>query len=299
MVGGIAISHPARVVDPSGGWTKLDVARYYEAIAPALLPHLKDRPVALVRVPNGIDGEQFFQKHIRKGRIPGARQLDPTLDPGHPPLLVLETQQALIGAAQMGVVELHTWNATGRRMERPDRLVFDLDPDPALPWARVLEAAELIRNLLEDLGLRSFVKTSGGKGLHVIVPLRRLHDWETTKAFSRSVSEHLATSQPERFSARMGAANRVGKVFVDYLRNSRGSTTVAAWSLRARPGLPVSVPVDWEELVELGRSDQWNLGSIGERLADQGRVPWQEYEQSRQGLKRAMTALEGRRRKLR
>lgn len=299
MVDGIAISHPSRVVDPSGAWTKLDVVRYYEAIAPVLLPHLKDRPVALVRLPDGIDGEQFFQKHVRRGQIPGARQLDPALDPGHPPLLVLEAREALIGAAQMGVVELHTWNAVGRRMDRPDRLVFDLDPDPALPWARVLEAAELTRNLLEDLGLRSFVKTSGGKGLHVVVPLRRLYDWETAKAFSRSIAEYLAADQPARFGARMGAANRVGKVFVDYLRNNRGSTTVAAWSLRARPGLPVSVPVDWEELVELGRSDQWNVGSIDERLADQGRVPWQDYEQSRQGLKGAMTALEVRRRKLR
>jgi bifunctional non-homologous end joining protein LigD len=292
IVGNIAVSHPDRVIDPKSGLTKLDVARFYERIAPAMLPHLKDRPVALVRLPDGLGGEQFFQKHMGKGQIPEARRLDPKLDPGHPPLVVLETATALVGAAQMGVIELHTWNAVAKAIERPDRIVFDLDPDPDLPWARVLEATELTRTLLQELGLKCFAKTSGGRGLHVVVPLRRTHEWEEAKAFSRAVSEHLATTFPDRFSAKMGARNRVGRVFVDYLRNNRGSTTVAAYSLRARPGLPVSVPIAWDELVELRASSQWTLRNVHERLDDLKDDPWKEYEKSRQSLRAAAKRLE-------
>ncbi len=246
LVGNVAITHPDRVIDPASGLTKLDVALYYEKIAPVMLPHLENRPVSLVRLPEGLGGEQFFQKHMDKGLIPEARLLDAQLDPAHPPLIVIETETALVGAAQLGVIELHTWNAIAGSIERPDRIVFDLDPDPALTWARVLEAAELTKTLLDELGVKSFAKTSGGKGLHIVVPLRRLHEWDMAKDFSRAVAEHLATTIPTHFSAKSGAANRVGKVFVDYLRNNRGSTTAAAFSLRARPGLPVSVPVAWE-----------------------------------------------------
>ena len=296
-VGDVAISNPGRIIDPGSGLTKLDVARYYGAIAPRLLPHLKDRPVALVRLPDGLGGEQFFQKHLAKGQIPQARTLDPALDPGHGSLLALETPAALVGAAQMGVLELHTWNATAKRIERPDRIVFDLDPDPALPWARVLEAAELTHTLLQELGLTSFAKTSGGRGLHIIVPLRRVHDWETAKAFSKAVADHLAATLPTHFSAKMGAANRVGKVFIDYLRNNRGSTTVSAFSLRSRPGLPVSVPLGWEELVEVKKPDQWTLANIEDRLADLGGDPWKDYEKSRQSLAPAAAMLAGSRKK--
>jgi bifunctional non-homologous end joining protein LigD len=292
LVGNISISHPDRVIDPDSGLTKLDVARYYEKIAPALLPHLENRPVSLVRLPDGLKGEQFFQKHMGKGQIPEARLLDRKLDPGHPPLIAIETPAALAGAAQMGVVELHTWNAIAGSIERPDRIIFDLDPDPALSWARVLEAAELTRNLLDALGVKSFVKTSGGRGVHIVVPLRRLHEWNVAKDFSRAVAEHLAATIPARFSAKMGAANRIGKVFVDYLRNNRGSTTVSAFSLRARPGLPVSVPVTWKELATTRQSDYWNIGNIHERLAGLKKDPWGEYEESRQSLRKAIALLE-------
>jgi bifunctional non-homologous end joining protein LigD len=188
---------------------------------------------------------------------------------------------------------LHTWNAVAASIERPDRVIFDLDPDPSLPWARVLEAAELTRTLLQEIGLRSFCKTSGGRGLHVVVPLRRVHDWDTAKAFSKSVADHLAATLPAQFSAKMGASNRVGKVFVDYLRNNRGSTTVCAYSLRARPNLPVSVPVAWEELVELRQSDQWTLANVHERVAELREDPWKDYEKSRQGLAKAIKLLKG------
>jgi len=290
-VGEIAISHPDRVIDASSGMTKLDVAIYYEKIAPAILPHLKDRPVSLVRLPEGLGGEQFFQKHVDKRAIAEVRLLDPRLDPGHPPLIAIETATALAGAAQMGVIELHTWNAVARSIERPDRIVFDLDPDPALPWGKVLEAAKLTKTLLDELGVKSFTKTSGGKGLHIVVPLARRHDWEMAKEFSRAVAGHLAATLPKYFSAKSGAANRIGKVFVDYLRNNRGSTTVSAFSLRARPGLPVSVPVTWDELFEAKESNHWNITNIHQRLAKLAEDPWHDYEKSRQTLHKATAAL--------
>jgi bifunctional non-homologous end joining protein LigD len=292
LIHGIAISHPDRVIDKSQGFTKLEVAEYYDKIASAILPHLKSRPVALIRVPENIEGEQFFQKHIDKLVIPHVRQLPPDLDPGHEPLIALESAQALVGAAQMGTVELHTWNAVAASIERPDRVIFDLDPDPSLPWARVVEAAEILHELLSHLELKGFLKTSGGRGLHIVVPLLRRHTWEAAKRFSRLVALHLAATLPDRFSAKMGARNRIGKVFVDYLRNNRGSSTVSAFSLRARPGLPVSVPISWEELVELKSSAQWNIKSVHDRLREV-RDPWAGYEASRQSIVGATKKLSG------
>ena len=237
-------------------------------------------------------GADFFHSVTVTRKPVSGRLLDSRLDPGHPPLIVIETGTALVGAAQMGVIELHTWNAIADSIERPDRIVFDLDPDPSLPWARVLEAAELTRTFLDVLGVKSFVKTSGGKGVHIVVPLRRLHEWDVARNFSRAVAEHLATTIPTHFSSKMGAANRVGKVFVDYLRNNRGSTTASAYSLRARPGLPVSVPFTWDELVEIKQPDYWNLRNLRERLAGLSEDPWREYEGSRQSLRKAIASLE-------
>jgi bifunctional non-homologous end joining protein LigD len=150
----------------------------------------------------------------------------------------------------------------------------------------------LTKTLLDELGVKSFAKTSGGKGLHIVVPLRRLHEWDMAKDFSRAIAEHLAATIPTHFSAKPGPANRVRKVFVDYLRNNRGSTTVAAFSLRARPGLPVSVPVAWEELIEIKQPDRWNITNIHQRLADLSEDPWLDYEKSRQSLRKAIAALE-------
>jgi bifunctional non-homologous end joining protein LigD len=193
----------------------------------------------------------------------------------------------------MGVVEVHTWNALATSIEKPDRVVFDLDPGDGLPWARVVEAAELLKNLLDELGLRGFLKTSGGRGLHVVLPLRRRrHDWDTTRRFAQAVTLHLAATLPDRFAAKMGAENRVGRVFVDWLRNNRGATVATAWSVRARPGLGVSVPLAWEELVELKGGDHWTLRNVDRRLEDMaGHDPWAGYEQARQGLADAIRSL--------
>ncbi len=274
VIAGVRITHPDRVIDKSSGFTKLDLARYYEKAAQWILPHLADRPVALVRGPDGAQGELFFQKHAEHMKIPGIRQLDRKFDPGHAALMVIDSLEALIETVQFGTIELHTWNATTRAIEKPDRMIFDLDPDPVLKWKTVVEAAQLTRSILQELGLTSVVKTSGGKGLHVVVPLARRNDWDEVRAFSQAVAQHLAAALPDRFSAKMGANNRVKKVFVDYLRNRRGASTVAAYSARARPGLAVSVPVDWDELDDLNTAEQWNIATLPERLAKMKRDAW-------------------------
>ena len=286
-VAGVRISHPDRVIDKSTGVRKIELVEYYESVAPWMLPHLKDRPVALVRAPEDIGGELFFQKHSQNLSIPNITQ-HPDLDPDHPPLLTIESEAALVGAAQMGTIELHTWNAVAANIEKPDRMVFDLDPDPALGWKRMVEAAQLTRELLAELGLQSFCKTSGGKGLHVVVPIAKQLGWDEVKAFSQAVSQHMANTLPKHFAAKMGAQNRKGKIFIDYLRNNRGSSTVCAYSLRARPGLGVSVPLAWGEVSETTAGDQWNIANLHERLHALKSDPWAAYAKTKQRITAAM-----------
>jgi bifunctional non-homologous end joining protein LigD len=284
---GPRITHPERVIDAASGVTKGELAAYYGRVAPLLLPHLEGRPVSLVRAPDGIGGELFFQKHAKGPALAGVTRLDAALDPGHAPLLQIDTARGLAGAAQMNVIELHTWNATSAAIDRPDRMTFDLDPGEGVAWAQVQEAALLVRTLLEEIGLVGFLKTSGGKGLHVVVPVRRHYGWTAVRAFSQALVNHLAKTIPGRFSAKSGPDHRVGKVFVDYLRNGFGATTVSAWSVRARPGLGVSVPVAWDELPSLAGGAHWTLRSIDARLPT-GNAPWDDMERSRQGLAAAM-----------
>lgn len=281
------LTHPERVIDPSTGLTKLDLARYYGLVAPMLLRHLKDRPVSFLRAPAGIEGEFFFQKHL-EAPMPGVKPLPQALDPDHPPLMEVPTPEAIMSAAQMNVVEFHTWNAVKRAIRKPDRMVFDLDPGEGVTWDAVRQSAQLLRVLLTEIGLAGWLKTSGGKGLHVVVPLRRQHDWDTVKAFSQAIVQHLARTLPQVFVAKSGPKNRVGRIFADYLRNGFGATTVAAWSARARPGMGVSVPLAWEELDAVRASDQWTIGNIHERL-DVGDTPWDGYApQSIAGAMKAM-----------
>jgi len=286
----VRITHPERVVDRDSGLTKGDVAAYYAQVAPLILPHLKGRPVALLRAPAGVAGTFFFQKHADATELPGVRQLDPALDPSHEPLLEIATAPALLSAAQMNVLELHTWNATADAIGTPDRMTFDLDPGEGVGWPAIQEAAQLVQVTLTELGLTGFLKTSGGKGLHVVVPLRRQYDWDTVKGLSQAVVQHLAQILPERFVAKSGPRNRVGKIFIDYLRNGFGATTACAWTVRARPGLGVSVPVAWEELATLTGGAHWTLATVGGRL-DVGNSPWDGYAAARRSLGTAMKKL--------
>jgi len=292
-IGNVRISNPQRVMDPVTGHTKREMVEYYAAIAEWALPHLHNRPLALVRAPEGIKGELFFQKHSERATIPGIEELPTELHPRHPALLVANSAEALVGLAQMSVVELHTWNAVAPDLAHPDRVIFDLDPDPALPWSVMLEAVELLKVVLDELGLRSFPKTSGGKGFHVIVPLTRRQGWSETKAFSHAVARHMARVVPQRFSAVLGPKNRVGKIFIDYLRNSRGASTVAAFSVRARSGMGVSMPVSWDEIREVSRGDEWTMRTAIERQRSLTADPWPDYWQTRQGVTAAMRRAVG------
>ena len=283
----VKITHPERIIDKHSGTQKQQLAQFYTDISEWILPFLRGRAVSLVRAPEGIEGEQFFQKHSERMAIPHIKQLDPALDPGHARLMEIDSVDALVGAVQMGTVEFHTWGATADKIETPDLFVLDLDPDPALPWKAMLEAAQLTLSVLDELGLQAFVKTSGGKGLHLIVPLARRDGWDTVKAFAKAIAQFMTRQLPERFTATSGPKNRVGKIFIDYLRNARGASTVAAYSVRARPGLPVSVPVSREELKGLRGAQQWTVANLHQRLQALKDDPWAGYA-NRQKISKKM-----------
>ncbi|MDH0867274.1 DNA ligase D [Mitsuaria sp. GD03876] len=267
--GQLRITHPDRVIDPSTGHTKIELVRYYESVLDWMLPHLGRRPVAIVRAPDGIEGELFFQKHVDGDA-----------------LIVVPDPATLMHLTQMNALEFHTWNAQDDRLDRADRIIFDLDPGEGVSFGAVAEAARITRALLKELGLQAWLKTSGGKGLHVVVPLERRHDHATAKAFSQAVVQHLAATFPKKFSAKSGPRNRVGKIFPDYLRNGEGQTTAAAFSARARPGLGVSMPIDWDELSEVKRADQWTIANARDRLSFQKEDPWKGAG----GVKQTLTA---------
>lgn len=280
--GKVRITHPDRVIDATSGTTKLQLAEYYASVAEWILPQLKDRPVALVRAPDGIAGELFFQKNPERLAIPDITTLDKDIT--GQPVMIINNAQALVGAVQMSTVELHTWNATSDNLDRPDRFILDLDPDPALPWKRMVEATQLSLSVLDELGLKAFLKTSGGKGIHLVVPLTRRLGWEEVKDFSHAIVSHMAKMLPERFTSVSGPKNRVGRIFIDYLRNGLGATTICAYAARTREGLPVSVPIFREELGELKGANQWNIHNVGERLAEVGDEPWADLKKTRQTI---------------
>ena len=287
---GLRISNPDRVIDPQSQVTKMGLVRYYALVAPLMMEHLKGRPISMVRAPDGIEGQLFFQKHLDRYKMAGVAPLDPAIFPGHPAMLEIAAPEGLLSAAQMNVIEFHTWNGVKSAIDKPDRMTFDIDPGEGVAWPQIQEAATLVRTMLQELGLPCFLKTSGGKGLHLVVPLRKQLDWDTVKDFSQAVVQHLSRTLPDRFVAKSGASNRVGRIFIDYLRNGYGATTACAWSARARPGLGISVPVRWDELQGLKGGAHWTVSTVHTRL-DQGNAPWAEYEGSRTALGAAMKKL--------
>lgn len=287
---GLRVSNPDRVIDPQSGTTKIALVRYYALVAPLMMEHLKGRPISMVRAPDGVEGQLFFQKHLDRYKMAGIGQLDPKFFPGHPAMLEVLSPEGLLSAAQMNVIEFHTWNGVKSAIDKPDRMTFDIDPGEGVTWPQIQEAARLVRAMLTELDLPCFLKTSGGKGLHLVVPLRRMLDWDTVKDFSQAVVQHMARTLPDHFVAKSGPSNRIGRIFIDYLRNGYGATTACAWSARARPGLGISVPVAWDELASLKSGAHWTVGSVHERL-DQGNAPWSDYERSRAALGTAMKKL--------
>ncbi|KXU84352.1 hypothetical protein CR51_42220 [Caballeronia megalochromosomata] len=292
VIAGVKVSNAERVIDDVTRMKKIDLVRYYDEIAEFALPYLKDRPVSLVRAPEGIHGELFFQKHEERSRIPGITRLPVEMHLGHPPLLVVDHHEALIGLAQKNVVELHSWNAQPD-LDHPDRFILDLDPDPELSWQMMVDAATLSKVLLDEIGLKSFIKTSGGKGFHIVVPLTRRQQWEEVKDFSHAVARYMARLMPERFSPVLGPKNRVKKIFIDYLRNSKGASTVAVFSARARTGMGVSMPIAWDELADIGRADQWTIKTAAQRMHSLKADPWEGYHRTRQGITVAMRRAVG------
>lgn len=288
--GSVRVTNPDRIIDAASGATKRELVDYYARVAALMLPHLAGRPLALLRAPDGIAGQTFFQKHAEGRQLPGVKTLDAAFDPGHGAPLGIDDAAGLLGAAQMNVVEFHTWNARAPDTEHPDRMVFDLDPGEGVAWPQVVEAALLVQALLDELGLRSFAKSSGGKGLHVVVPLTPRDDWDFVKAFSHAVVRHLAAHLRQRFVAKSGPRNRVGRIFVDYLRNGRGATTASAYSARARPGLPISLPLSWDELPALDAAEIATIRTPFARLAVAAEH-WRAYARTRQTLAHAASIL--------
>jgi bifunctional non-homologous end joining protein LigD len=278
-IGDITITHPSRVIDPTTGATKLDLAKYYERVAETLLIDMRDRPVAVLRNPEGISGQSFFQRHPQatlSGRISTVK--DPE---DKEQLLCVRNAADLITLVQFGVIEIHPWQTHIDKLDKADRFILDLDPAPDVPFAAVTLAAKLVRKRLEGLGLKSIVKTTGGKGLHVIVPLRPAATWPIAKGFSKAIADGLARDEPRIFLAKASKAARKGRIYVDYLRNDRGSTAVGAYCVRARPGLPVAMPLDWRAVTESLRPADYNLRSV-----DTVSLPkeWRDAQGWRQGL---------------
>jgi bifunctional non-homologous end joining protein LigD len=283
-VAGVRLTHADRVVYPRLGTTKADLARFYESISEWILPHLKDRPTTLVRCPEGVHKTCFYQKHIGYWAPESVRRVKIQEKRKVGEYLVVDSLASLIGLVQIGILEVHTWNSVVERLEQPDRIVFDLDPGPGVDWPRVIECARLIRDQLRALELASFVKTTGGKGLHVVVPIEPGPSWDETTAFARALAETTARADSRRYTAQMAKADRQRRIYIDYLRNVRGATSVAAYSTRAKPEASVSVPLAWDELSPRITSDHYAIENLPRRLAELTKDPWAAYWTTRQTL---------------
>ena len=285
-VGGVRLTHPGRVLYPEQGLTKLALAHYYEGIAGRLLPQLAGRPLSLLRCPEGRAAECFFQKHPGRAlpaRVP--RLQVPNRDHTGPRgFATVHTAADLIALVQAGTLELHVWGSREPDLERPDQLVFDLDPGPGVAWSAVIDAARGLRQRLDALGLAGFVRTTGGKGLHLVVPIEPSCDWPTAKGFARAVAAAHAADDPRRFTVNMAKSRRRGRIFIDYLRNGRGATAIASWSTRARPGATVAVPLHWDELGPVLTSDRFDVNNVRGRLAALADDPWDGFEAARRPL---------------
>ena len=301
VVSGVGISHPDRVLFPDPKTTKLDLAHYYESVADWILPHVVDRPLTLVRCPTGVGAasgkrgdECFFMKHSKVWAPPALRRVRIREKTKVGEYLIADSLAALVSLVQMDVLEIHTWNSCFARVEQPDRIVIDLDPGEDVEWPSVVAAARLVRQLLSVVDLESFVKTTGGRGLHVVVPLTPSADWSQCLDFARAFAQWLVRRQPEMFTERFGKAGRQDKILVDYLRNNRTNTSIAAYSTRARPPAPVSVPLAWSELSPTRPPARFTIHTVPARLERLRTDPWKAYRRTKQRIRAsAIPALEG------
>lgn len=282
IVEGVRLTNPDKILYPDQGITKGALADYYSALAERMLPHVERRPITLVRCPTGQEKKCFYQRHpgpgvpdqLRQIRIPGFDE----------PYLYIEDRSGLIALVQMGVLEMHPWGVSVANPDRPDRIVFDLDPDEGLGFGAVIAAAIEVRDRLSAVGLQSFVRTTGGKGLHVVLPIDPVSGWPEAKAFAKGLSEQMAADSPNRYLTRIAKAERVGRIFIDYLRNDPTSTAVGSYSTRSRPGAPVSVPLDWGELDKPIDPAHFTIHTVPERVRAQALDPWHDIGAVRQRL---------------
>jgi bifunctional non-homologous end joining protein LigD len=279
------------LIYPDLGISKLQLAQYYERIGEWILPHVAGRPLTLLHCPTGVAGTCHYLKHAKAWGPNALRRVRIQEKTKIGEYLVADSIEAVVSLAQMGIVEIHTWNSTADDVERPNRLVWDLDPGPSVSWRRIVKAAELVRNVLETLGLESWVKTTGGRGLHVVVPLKPKRGTPFCLEFSRAVSDAIAQSDPRTYTTTFAKAGRERKILIDYLRNNRTNTSVCAFSPRARAGARVSMPLDWNDLDD--GPERWTLVSVPKRLARLRRDPWKNYWKSAQELSdSSLAALE-------
>jgi bifunctional non-homologous end joining protein LigD len=281
----LPITHPEKVLDAESGMTKRDLANYLIEVSERMLPHVADRPLSVVRCPEGTGKQCFFQKHIGMGVPKGISNVPvPNKKNGSvEQYLTFNSVEGLIGMAQMGVLEIHPWGSKNESLEKPDRIIFDMDPDEAIDWKVLADTAKEFRSRLENLGLQSFVKTTGGKGLHVVAPLKPEYEWPDMKEFCHNVVLGMERKNPGLYVTKMTKALRKNRIYLDYLRNDRGSTAIAPYSTRARSGAPVALPLEWKELNAKTRPafrvmdfDKWK-----KRLASD---PWEEMLKVKQRL---------------
>lgn len=282
--GTVTLTTPGRVLYPDIDFTKRDLARYYETIAPAMLPYVVNRPISLVRCPDGVDGERFFQRHAMKGMSKAIKQIPIPGGETNKPYLYIDDVDGLFGLAQIAALEVHDWSVSLKHLDKPDRLVFDLDPDEALDFAVLRAAATEVRGFLEDLGLTSFLKATGGKGLHVVAPLTPKAGWDDVKRFAKAVADALVMARPDRYTANPLKRTRVGKIFVDYLRNQRGSSAICNYSTRAKANAPVATPLRWDELKRLTSGAPYTVQSAATRLKRLKSDPWEGFFAVRQSI---------------
>ena len=288
-VAGVSLTHPDRILWEDQGITKQGLAEFYVEIADWLLPHIANRPLSLVRCPSGAEKGCFFQKHAWAGLQDTVKREMVRDEKGEEEVLFVRDIKGVIALVQAGVLEIHPWGSTIKDVERPDRIIFDFDPGEGVDWPTVVDGAFELRERLRALKLESFAKTTGGKGLHVVVPLKSSAGWDEVKAFTRSVAEAMAADSPALYTTTSVKRERKGRIFVDYLRNSRGQTAVAAYSTRARPGAPISTPLSWEELSPAIRSNHFTVSNLKQRLDALRQDSWEGFAAMRQTLPKSPT----------
>jgi len=293
-VAGVALSNPDKALYPEAKITKRDLALYYASVAEHMLPHLIDRPLTLFRCPNGWNKGCFYQKKAEHGVSEVIERVRITSSDGTAAnYMMANSASAIVALVQMGVLELHPWGSRSRHLGRPDRIIFDLDPADDVAWEEVKQAALLVKALLENIDFVPFLKTTGGKGLHVVVAVEPKVGWEEVKGFTRAVAELLQRTFPDRFTSNLMKVSRRGKVFIDYLRNSEGATAIAPYSTRARANAPVSMPVGWDELARDVRFAHFNVANVPKRLAKLKTDPWRDLDRKAAALTKAMMARVG------